>query len=419
MSVMSAQTPPSYTRLAVAIVVAALIVGAAVYASSLAGTTVTKTSIVTATAMVSSTTVCLCPTAPAPCPCASEGGGTTTSSGITTGNVTTSSLGNVTTTTTSSTRTISASTTTTSTSNSSDGLQFSPGIRSNGGANITISVEELNLLDSVNNQTQTNQWKYPSESLNPYDNCDSNGPVGFAIFQGYYGMDNYSQARSLYLYNTTYVSLCTMNSSPFVYLFAPMSDYISVYLGGQPYYNGTAAISFATSGYWTGGAGTSSPATFNSFPSGVYTILGADEWGDVVLLHFTVIGSSTGSVTTSSLTTCASSSQIATTSTNDSAVFNLETMPSSFTVGGYRFVMVYNGTGYGYNSNGTEVTNLGYNLVFNITKGSETQTVMFGSAPPAPYPPNVPSPSTATAFDGGVHMQWVATCNAIFFEIST
>ena len=93
-------------------------------------------------------------------------------------------------------------------------------------------------------------------------------------------------------------------------------------------------------------------------------------------------------------------------------------MPSNFTVGDYRFVMVYNGTGYAYTSNGSPMVNLGYNLVFNITQGSEAQTVMFGSAPPAPFPPYVITPSTATAFDGNVNMQWVATCTAIFFEIT-
>ena len=93
-------------------------------------------------------------------------------------------------------------------------------------------------------------------------------------------------------------------------------------------------------------------------------------------------------------------------------------MPSNFTVGDYRFLMVYNGTGYAYTSGGSPMVNLGYNLVFNITRGSEAQTVMFGSAPPAPYPPGVPSPSAATAFNGTVQMQWLATCNAIFFEIT-
>jgi hypothetical protein len=127
--------------------------------------------------------------------------------------------------------------------------------------------------------------------------------------------------------------------------------------------------------------------------------------------------SSTLSTPTSSTTTC-TSSQIAATTTSDSVVFNLENMPSNFTVGDYRFVMLYNGTGYSKSSNGSATINLGYSLVFNITQGSEAQIAMFGSPPPAPYPPAVPLPSTAAAFDGNVHMQWVATCSAIFFEIA-
>src|ERR1022692_2539251 len=71
---------------------------------------------------------------------------------------------------------------------------------------------------------------------------------------------------------------------------------------------------------------------------------------------------SSSSSPSSASSTCASSSQIATTSTNESAVFNLQTMPSNFTVGDYRFVMVYNGTGYAYTSDGSPMVNLGYNL---------------------------------------------------------
>jgi len=59
------------------------------------------------------------------------------------------------------------------------------------------------------------------------------------------------------------------------------------------------------SGYWTGSSslqgqnargGACSPQAgleacpleFNEFPKGVYTVVAADEWGQVVLLHFTV-----------------------------------------------------------------------------------------------------------------------------------
>lgn len=123
------------------------------------------------------------------------------------------------------------------------------------------------------------------------------------------------------------------------------------------------------------------------------------------------------STSPSSSTTCESTSEITTTSTNQSAIFNSQTIPSNFTIGGYRFVVLYDGSPFSYTVNGTVYVNAGWGLAFNITRGSETQTVKFGSAPPAPYPPSVPSPSTATAFNGSVQLQWLATCNAIFLEI--
>ena len=40
-------------------------------------------------------------------------------------------------------------------------------------------------------------------------------------------------------------------------------------------------------GYWTGSGTT---ASFHQFPPGIYTVLAEDEWGNVVLLPFTVAG---------------------------------------------------------------------------------------------------------------------------------
>lgn len=165
----------------------------------------------------------------------------------------------------------------------------------------------------------------------------------------------------------------------------------------------------------------SSPGTQTSSTSSsnVICCITASTNTYTVVISTNTVTTITSSSFPSSTTSCVSSSEISTTSTNESATFNLETMPSNFTVGGYRFVMIYNGTGYVTTSNGSPIVNLGYSLVFNITQGSETETVVFGSGPPAPYPPSVPSPATATAFDGQVRMQWLATCDAIFFEIST
>ena len=200
----------------------------------------------------------------------------------------------------SSTSSSSASLATTSASNSSQGLQFRLQVKPNGGANFTVTAEEVNLLGSVNNVTEANQWKYAANLLDPFNNCaPGDSPVGFAIFQGYYGINNYTSGKSLPLYNTTTMFSCTVNYFPNVYLFQPKSDNISVYNDHQFRVNTTASVSLSTSGYWTGGADTSSPATFNAF-AGSYTVLGADEWGSVLLLHFSVTtsgSSSTGNST--------------------------------------------------------------------------------------------------------------------------
>lgn len=182
-----------------------------------------------------------------------------------------------------------------STSNSSQGLQFRLQVKPDGGPNFTVTAEEFNLLSSVNNVTEANQWKYGASLLDPFNNCaPGDSPVGFAIFRGYYGMNNYTSGKALPLYNTTIMFSCTVNYFPDVYLFSPKSDNVSVYNDHQFEVNTTASITLSTSGYWTGGADTPSPATFNAF-AGSYTVLGADEWGNVLLLHFSVTTSSSTS----------------------------------------------------------------------------------------------------------------------------
>jgi flagellar basal body-associated protein FliL len=188
------------------------------------------------------------------------------------------------------TATLSSSTgiATASVSNSSDGLNLNLQVNAGGNGTFTVTVAESNLLSSVNNVTEANQWKYPADLLNPANNCaPTNDPVGFAIFQGYYGMSNYTSGKALPLYNTNVEFHCTENIYANEYLFQPLSDSISVYNHGQFETNGTASLSLLTGGYWTGGAGTPTAASFNEF-RGVYTVLAADEWGNVLLLHFTV-----------------------------------------------------------------------------------------------------------------------------------
>jgi len=188
------------------------------------------------------------------------------------------------------TATLSSSTAiaTASVANSSDGLSLNLHVQPGGNGTFTITVYESNLLSSVNNVTEANHWSYPAGALDPYNNCAPSGPVGFAILQGYYGMNNYTSGKALPLYNSTVVFSCTENIVPINYLFQPTNDNFSAYQGRSFLDNGTASLSLLTGGYWTGGAGTPTSASFSEF-RGVYTVLAADEWGNVLLLHFTVV----------------------------------------------------------------------------------------------------------------------------------
>jgi hypothetical protein len=175
------------------------------------------------------------------------------------------------------------------TSNSSDGLRLGLELQPGGNGTFTVKVDESNILDSVNNVTGANEWRYPAGLLDPFNNCaPGDSPVGFAIFQGYYGMNNYTSGKALPLYNTSTEFSCTENFFPNEFLFQPVSDNVSVYSNHQFQYSTTASVSLFTGGYWTGGVGTSTAATFKTFYPGTYTVLGADEWGNVLLTTFSV-----------------------------------------------------------------------------------------------------------------------------------
>ena len=72
------------------------------------------------------------------------------------------------------------------------------------------------------------------------------------------------------------------------YTFQPWSDIAAIYTGygSEPdSINMTAKVTSA--GFWTVTHG--HPTwVFSSFTPGIYTVVGGDEWGALVILHFTV-----------------------------------------------------------------------------------------------------------------------------------
>jgi hypothetical protein len=198
------------------------------------------------------------------------------------------------------------------TSNYQESLNSTSGLRldlfvaySNGSlGSMAIRVDEYNTLESVNNVSTAIHWKYSSDSMNPFNDCGANGPIGFAILQGYYDLSNYTSGKALLLYNTTYSVTCTSTFYPVrYYLFNPQSDVATAYsaygVDSPLETNASVSLSFMAKGYWTGGQYLGTQASFHYLASGTYTVVGADEWGKVVIEHFIASGSGFTSTTTS------------------------------------------------------------------------------------------------------------------------
>jgi hypothetical protein len=143
----------------------------------------------------------------------------------------------------------------------------------------------------VNNVTEADGWAYHQDSLTPCGPDPNASPVEFAVVQGGYGQDNYTSGTALPLYNTGYVYPCGeiefVGGGPHAYAFQPLSDAFSFPIGSAQPEVAAASVSISTGGYWTGGKDDVA-AAFKPFSPGYYTVIGADEWGNVVLLQFSL-----------------------------------------------------------------------------------------------------------------------------------
>jgi hypothetical protein len=189
-----------------------------------------------------------------------------------------------------------------SATNPSNGLRLDLQLSANSSGNLYVTVDAYNTLDSVNNVTGANDWAIPSNSLRSI--CD-NQVAAYAVYQGNYGADNFTNASPLVLDTPGAGNICQVLSPSAVYSFSPesgvahsqagvfspvaMSKNVTLSDSSYGYYTcGTTAPSFKPqngSGLWT--CGTIAPS-FNPFPPGGYTVVALDQWGDVAVLQFTV-----------------------------------------------------------------------------------------------------------------------------------
>jgi hypothetical protein len=156
------------------------------------------------------------------------------------------------------------------------------------GQQVSIAVYEKNTLKTTNIIASSTKWPVSGLRVGP---CGTlNYPFGFAIFQGNYTATNVSSATPLQIYQpATYTCPATIGNIS-SYVFQPLSDTASVFQMSEStavFNNMEMNTEFEPGprGYW---ASNNIGAAFTLFDPGVYTVVAGDEWGALVVVHFTV-----------------------------------------------------------------------------------------------------------------------------------
>ena len=157
---------------------------------------------------------------------------------------------------------------------------------SSSGVTVSVLAGEYNLHASAANVTAAVTWSVPEQVLQSRFCTPADSPVGVSIAQGYYTQSNMSSAKFLIFINPAVTYTCTVQAPDPVttYTFSPMSDAATVrgncgsLICG---YNTTASDQLVASGSYVDGA-------LTGFPPGEYTVISGDEWGNSLLAYFTV-----------------------------------------------------------------------------------------------------------------------------------
>ena len=153
------------------------------------------------------------------------------------------------------------------------------------GQEVSIVLDVKNTWPETNHVPVSNNWPYSDLASGQ---CDLGAPYGIAIFQGDYTSSNFSTITPLALWDYSLVVPCPVEIPVNYYVFEPLSDIATAFSSEASFPNFNEAINFelTETGYW---AGTRPNVTKHNFAPGVYTVVAGDEWGALVVLHFTVI----------------------------------------------------------------------------------------------------------------------------------
>ena len=175
-------------------------------------------------------------------------------------------------------------------------------------SDLVLNLSVSNLLSTPNNVTAAADWKL--KGLSGSD-CAPAYPLKFGMYAGYFTLSNISSGVPLTLIAPE--NYCGLSLGyPAYYVFQPLSDitapgpatFFSTNINGsvthtttvENYSSGSFApyMSFSYPvfiyyAYTPFNPSCNSCWTNLELPTGTYTIVGADEWGDLVLTHFKVL----------------------------------------------------------------------------------------------------------------------------------
>lgn len=159
------------------------------------------------------------------------------------------------------------------------------------GDKVSVTIDEKNTLAREHNVPVADSWAIQGLGL---DRCGTGVyPFGISVLQGYYDAQSIATVTPLRIFYPRCAS-CVVPGGFVSYNFQPRSGkagictFITVYENRKPQpTNMTTTLTLP--GYWIGSC---SNWTLSSFTPGIYTVVGGDEWGALVVLHFTISSSS-------------------------------------------------------------------------------------------------------------------------------
>ncbi len=170
-----------------------------------------------------------------------------------------------------------------------------------GGVTIKLSVEEYNTLAAANNVSSGSQWPLDGLSLG---SCGTEAyPFGVAVYSGLYTSENASKAEPLHIYPAVPCPMLIRLVTG--YLFQPTSDLAIILPSGPDAKATPMSANVTAAAEYTFGAGQSSSSSSRPLSPGTYTVAAGDEWGSLVLVHFTVGPGATTTNTSSSASSSA------------------------------------------------------------------------------------------------------------------